>query len=283
MPAGFHVGIFKPNSSTIDVAVANQHTGHLAERLRSAIVSGTYYQKYVAAALPAEGFGGGMLDIGCREGGQLVYLLPHQRAGYVGLDTDAAVAAARARVSKGGGHGANATFVAVKHAAEYVPTGKFSIIVFNEMIYKEDHRKLLTKYKAYLEPGGYLVLCLAVSTVGPERAASVGKRDEIFSDVSKEMEQVDTFSIEEETVSGVVRTVPLVDLKVGIYQVTRTWKNLVRRVDNVADIIKRQRGVGGIPSIFSPRSAVAAAATAPAATNATAPKAASGSWFSFGK
>ena len=284
MPAGFHVGIFKPNGSTIDVLAANQHTGHLAERLRSAIVSGTYYQKYVAAALPVEKFGGGMLDIGCKEGGQLVYLLPQQRAGYVGVDTEAAVAAARGRVSQGGG--GNVTFVAVKHASEYTPTSEFSMIVFNEMIYKEDHKKMLTKYKAFLEPGGYLVLCLAVTTVGPERDASVAKRTQIFADVSQDMELVDSFSIEEEALPGVVRTSPLVDLKVGIFQVTRTWKNLVRRVDDVASIINRKRQAGYIPSILSRKPATTPPAAPAVATTASAPPAttsssssSSSSWF----
>lgn len=274
MPAGFHVGIFKTPSSTVDLQAANKHTGHLTERLRSAIVSGTYYQKYVAGATPGEGLSGRMLDIGCKDGSQLVYLLPAQRVGYVGLDSsDSALATAREKV---GAHGVNVTFVSVKHAADYTPTVKFSMVVLSDLVYKGDHKKLLTRVKSYLEPGGYLVVNLGVSTEGPERAISQGKRDEIFTAVAGQYELLDEFTIQEDVVSGVVRTTPPVDLRLGIYQVQRTWANLVKRVDDVQAVIRRQARAKGspIPSILTGH---VAGRSADASSSASSPSAVSSS------
>ena len=66
-----------------------------------------------------------MLDIGCKDGGQLVYLLPSQRTGYVGIDpSESLIAAGKSKLGQGLQR-ANITLSVQKHLMEYTPTNQF--------------------------------------------------------------------------------------------------------------------------------------------------------------
>jgi 2-polyprenyl-3-methyl-5-hydroxy-6-metoxy-1,4-benzoquinol methylase len=105
-----------------------------AERARSAIIAGTYYQQYAS--------NGSFLDVGCGEGVMFDYLSSDvQRSKYLGVDISVE------GINIGRKKRPNAEFV-VSRAEDFNVDGRrrFDFIVFSEMIYYSDHKKTLERY-----------------------------------------------------------------------------------------------------------------------------------------
>jgi SAM-dependent methyltransferase len=122
------------------------YRGKLEELPRYGVIAA-----YLAALCP----GGAVLDVGCGEG-----LLRERLGGaagsrFVGVDVaPAAIAAAAARADPG------ATFL-VADAESWTPGERFDAVVFNDSLYYfRDPLATVERYRACLEPPGWIVLSM---------------------------------------------------------------------------------------------------------------------------
>ena len=111
--------------------------------------------------------GGSVLDVGAGEGLLVDHLRPLGYSRYVGIDlAEAAVEQAQARADE-------KTRFVTADAETYQPEGRWDVIVLNECIYYfADPLATAARYKAFLAPGGALV----VSTFRSRRADAIGRR-----------------------------------------------------------------------------------------------------------
>lgn len=121
------------------------------ERSRTAIIGSVFAQMYAPK-------NGSLLDIGCGEGIISDYLLPEQKAHYVGVDiSKEAIKLAKSKRKS------PQKFV---HAAahQFVPQHKFDVIVFSEVLYYVEHEKVLNQYAKFLNPNGIIIISIFHTT-----------------------------------------------------------------------------------------------------------------------
>ena len=149
-----------------------------AERSRSAIIAGTFFQVYKK--------NGTFLDVGCGEGVMFDYLRPEQQPSYLGVDIS------REGIEIGMKKRPTASFI-VSRAEDFNigAAKKFDFIVFSEMIYYCDHNKVFEQYAKYLNPGGYIALC----TWFREGHASAQMGPSVFDDAMKNFKLVDEMRV----------------------------------------------------------------------------------------
>ena len=111
------------------------------ERSKNAIIGSVFVQEAMGNRK-----NGTVLDVGCGEGAISDHLLPTQL--YVGMDISKE-AIQRAKEKRSGEHNdplLRRKFVNM-NAYDFVPTHKFDVIVFSDMLYYLDHEKLLKSMK----------------------------------------------------------------------------------------------------------------------------------------
>ena len=132
------------------------------EKSKNAIIGSVFVQVAI-------GKNGTMLDVGCGEGSISDHLLPTQT--YVGVDIskEAVQRAKQKRVARLDDVKSNVIGASVlenkrkfvhMNAYDFVPTHKFDVIVFSDMLYYLDHEKLLKQYIEYVNPGGYIIIAI---------------------------------------------------------------------------------------------------------------------------
>ena len=124
------------------------------ERSKNAIIGSVFVQEAMGNRK-----NGTVLDVGCGEGAISDHILPTQL--YVGMDISKE-AIQRAKEKRSGEHNdplLRRKFVNM-NAYDFVPTHKFDVIVFSDMLYYLDHEKILKQYSAYLFPGGHIVIAI---------------------------------------------------------------------------------------------------------------------------
>lgn len=107
----------------------------------------------VAGYLLRFGEGGRILELGCGEGLLAARTGPDRYGEYVGVDLSAAaIARAEARGLP------RSSFVAAD-AAEFMPQGRFGVVVFNEVLeYLEDPVSVVRRYEGVLDEDGVFVV-----------------------------------------------------------------------------------------------------------------------------
>jgi 2-polyprenyl-3-methyl-5-hydroxy-6-metoxy-1,4-benzoquinol methylase len=128
--------------------------GQLPELSRYSVLVG-----YVCHLSP----GGVVLDAGCGQGVLLRRLPDSAYSSYVGIDV-AESAIAAARELKNGPK----TFL-VADCESYTPTGRFAVIVFNEVLYYlRDPLAVVRRYSRSLEDGGVLLVSMSTAARGAD-------------------------------------------------------------------------------------------------------------------
>lgn len=110
---------------------------------------------------------GSVLDIGCGSGNTATEMAATAYRTYVGVDISEAALAKAARRSKETGRQDKNSF-ACADFLEYVPTGKFDVILFRESMYHVPLSKIkptLERYSAYLRDGGVFIVRLFASSM----------------------------------------------------------------------------------------------------------------------
>ena len=132
------------------------------ERSKNAVIGSVFTQEVI-------GKNGTLLDVGCGEGAISDHLLPTQI--YVGMDISKE-AIRRAKEKRGANQGSTENNVIsaniMSHqrkfvhmnAYDFVPSHKFDVIVFSDMLYYLDHENLLKQYARYLNPGGHVIIAI---------------------------------------------------------------------------------------------------------------------------
>jgi 2-polyprenyl-3-methyl-5-hydroxy-6-metoxy-1,4-benzoquinol methylase len=117
------------------------------ERSKVSVIGGVLVQMYSHA-------NASVLDVGCGEGPISDFLLPSQKAHYVGIDIskEAILSAKKLR-------GPPLKFV---HATSHLfqPKNKFDVIIFSDMLYYVEYEKVLKQYEGYLNPGGIVIISI---------------------------------------------------------------------------------------------------------------------------
>ena len=173
-----------------------------------------------------------LLDVGCGPGTLSDYMRGPQRKVYEGVDlsTKAIDTARRLRA------GSTATQLVGSHAGvrplkpeqfrqsdclEFSPPldkdgnpRKYGTIVFNEMLYYVDHKKVLQRYQQYLAPGGIFVI-----SVWFNKEKSL--RDTIFADARAMMDSVDEVEFTGVTYTGARKTRMPVSFHVEAFRVKK--------------------------------------------------------------
>jgi SAM-dependent methyltransferase len=97
---------------------------------------------------------GTILDVGCGEGIMTEYITEEQKKHYIGVDiSKVAIDQAIQR------RGSPMTWIA-SVAHEYTPPRKVDVIVFSEMLYYVEFKKVLAQYESYLAPNGIIIISL---------------------------------------------------------------------------------------------------------------------------
>lgn len=121
------------------------------ERSRVAVIGGVFAGMYAPP-------NGSVLDIGCGEGAISDFLLPGQKAHYVGVD----LSKEAIKMAKSKRHSPQKFVHAAAHKFE--PTHKFDVVVFSDVLYYVEHEKVIPQYASYLNPNGILVISIFHST-----------------------------------------------------------------------------------------------------------------------
>lgn len=95
---------------------------------------------------------GKVLDVGCGTGKLWDYLSPGWREGYLGIDCS----------NEAIGQGQKRRQAKLQHclAENFISDTKFEIIVFSELLYYVNSRKVIAKYLDYLAPSGLIIISL---------------------------------------------------------------------------------------------------------------------------
>jgi 2-polyprenyl-3-methyl-5-hydroxy-6-metoxy-1,4-benzoquinol methylase len=118
------------------------------ERMRLAAIGSGLTRLY---GLPMNGT---ILDVGCGEGIITEYLTTEQQKNYIGVDISK-VAIDHAIKKRG----SPMTWV-VSMAHEYTPPRPVDVIIFSEVLYYVDHKKVLQQYEKYLTPNGKIIISM---------------------------------------------------------------------------------------------------------------------------
>lgn len=117
------------------------------ERARIAVIGGVFVPMYSYK-------NASVLDIGCGEGAISDFLLPGQKANYVGVDfSKEAIKLAKAK------RHLPMKFVHA-NAVDFEPSHKFDVIIFSEVLYYVDHEKVIQKYMKLLNPRGIFIISI---------------------------------------------------------------------------------------------------------------------------
>jgi 2-polyprenyl-3-methyl-5-hydroxy-6-metoxy-1,4-benzoquinol methylase len=105
--------------------------------------------------------GGAVLDAGCGQGVLLRRLSSASYSSYFGIDvSESAIAVARSQQNE------RSTFLAVD-CDDYSPTGKFDVIVFNEVLCcLRDPLRTVERYERSLSSGGLLLVSMCTAARG---------------------------------------------------------------------------------------------------------------------
>jgi 2-polyprenyl-6-hydroxyphenyl methylase/3-demethylubiquinone-9 3-methyltransferase len=145
-----------------------EYLANLNERARYSVLAG-----YVHALKP----GGRVLDVGCGTGLLRERLHPDAFARYVGVDFEEAVSRATHLSDE------RTTFVSAD-MHEFVPDGRFDIIVFNESSYYfRDPADGVRRYESYLDADGFILMSMHISPKADEAWLQIGPRYEIIDEV----------------------------------------------------------------------------------------------------
>jgi len=173
-----------------------------------------------------------LLDVGCGPGTLSDYLRGPQRKVYEGVDLSSKAVETARRLRAG----STATQLVGSHAGvrplrpeqfrqsdclEFSPPldkdgapRKYGTIVFNEMLYYVDHKKVLQQYQQYLAPGGIFIISVWFNK---EKAL----RDTIFADARAMMETVDEVEFTGVTHTGAKKTRMPVSFHVEAFRVRK--------------------------------------------------------------
>jgi 2-polyprenyl-3-methyl-5-hydroxy-6-metoxy-1,4-benzoquinol methylase len=123
---------------------------NIEESARNSIIGG--YIRYKSSDCT-------ILDVCCGEGVLQNNLGKHSYKYYVGVDiSSVAIAKAEIRINE------NTTFIC-SDAETFIPSQKFSVIVFNECLYHfESHLKLLAHYESFLLDNGIFIVSMYANT-----------------------------------------------------------------------------------------------------------------------
>ena len=195
------------------------------ERARAGVIVNMFYDMYgggafgsvYAAGISTTGSASNeppiskILDVGCGPGTLSDYLRGHQRRVYEGIDLSSqAIETARKLRADSSVVGLIHTGVRPMHAdqfqqadcTEWTPPmdkhGKprrYGTIVFNEMLYYVDHKKVLERYQKFLTPEGIIVI-----SVWFNKEKSL--RDTIFADARQMMQPLDEVEFTGVTYTG---------------------------------------------------------------------------------
>jgi 2-polyprenyl-3-methyl-5-hydroxy-6-metoxy-1,4-benzoquinol methylase len=118
------------------------------ERSRIAIIGGVLIPMYSPSTNSS------VLDIGCGEGAISDFFSYAQKAKYVGVDlSKEAISFAKKT------RGPPRKFV---HAAAhlFVPSHKFDVVVFSDVLYYVEHEKVLKQYAEYMNPAAIIIISI---------------------------------------------------------------------------------------------------------------------------
>ena len=145
-----------------------EYLANLNERARYSVLAG-----YVHALKP----GGRVLDVGCGTGLLRERLHPNAFSRYVGVDFEEALSRATHLSDE------RTTFVSAD-MHEFVPEGRFDIIVFNESSYYfRDPADGVRRYESYLDADGFILMSMHIAPKPDEAWLQIGPRYEIIDEV----------------------------------------------------------------------------------------------------
>jgi len=196
------------------------------ERARAGVIINMFYDMYgggafgsvYAAGVSTTGTLDGqpavlpLLDVGCGPGTLTDYLRGPQRKVYDGIDLSSkAIETARTlRAAAVSGNAPHAPGQKPLHAEQFNQADcmtwtpplekdgtprRYGTIVFNEMLYYVDHKKVLQRYRQFLRPGGIIVISVWFNK---EKAL----RDTIFADARQMLKTVDEVEFTGVTYTG---------------------------------------------------------------------------------
>jgi 2-polyprenyl-3-methyl-5-hydroxy-6-metoxy-1,4-benzoquinol methylase len=198
------------------------------ERARAGVIVNMFYDMYgggafgsvYAAGISNTGSASNeppishLLDVGCGPGTLSDYLRGHQRRLYEGIDlsSEAINTARKLRADSSVTHLIHAGVRPLRpeqfqqaDCMEWEPPKDkqgnprtYGTIVFNEMLYYVDHKKILERYQRFLAPDGIFVI-----SVWFNKEKSL--RDTIFADARRMMQSVDEVEFTGVTYTGVKR------------------------------------------------------------------------------
>jgi len=127
-----------------------------------------------------------ILDVGCGEGGFSDFLLPEQKANYVGIDiSEEAIKLAKQKR----GTTNKQQFIHTTAQAYKPETTLFDVIIFSEAIYYVNHMEIMSQYSKYLSPDGVIVISIWFT----DKIQYI--KTGIFEDIRKEYDMVESFDI----------------------------------------------------------------------------------------
>jgi 2-polyprenyl-6-hydroxyphenyl methylase/3-demethylubiquinone-9 3-methyltransferase len=142
------------------------------EKIRSAVIA--MYCKHFSPE-------GHILDIGCGTGILFDFLSREQQSNYMGIDlSEQAIHIAQKKRNIN---------CKVCDAHLFTPVGKFDIIVFNEVLYYTDHKKIFEKYVHHLNENGKIIASVVrVKKLGyKSRFANIWKSGALFFNLTDEL------------------------------------------------------------------------------------------------
>jgi len=123
-----------------------------------------------------------ILDVGCGEGAISDFISPQQKSKYVGVDiSKQAIQQAKSK------RGPPLRFVQ-SAAHTFQPKNKFDVIVFSEVLYYVEYKKVLEQYAGYLNPHGIIIISIY-------RLSEQQVHQDIFDYAKGRFEKVDEIEI----------------------------------------------------------------------------------------
>ena len=201
------------------------------ERARAGVIVNMFYDMYGGGAFGAIYAAGisttgtaesqspvqPLLDVGCGPGTLTDYLRGPQRKLYEGIDLSSKAIETARKLRAAGSAGqylAGSATLRPLHpeqfnqadCTEWTPPlekdgtpRRYGTIVFNEMLYYVDHKKVLERFQKFLRPGGIIVI-----SVWFNKEKSL--RDTIFADARQMMQSIDEVEFTGVTHTGTKRT-----------------------------------------------------------------------------
>jgi 2-polyprenyl-3-methyl-5-hydroxy-6-metoxy-1,4-benzoquinol methylase len=212
------------------------------ERARAGVIINMFYDMYgggafgpiastltSSAGIQSEQHVQHLLDVGCGPGTLTDYLRGPQRKFYEGIDlsTQAIETARKLRADSGSPNSKIHAGIRPLQTEQFQQADcmswmpplekdgrprQYGTIVFNEMLYYVDHKKVLERYQKFLRPGGIIVI-----SVWFNKEKSL--RDTIFSDARKMLQSVDEVEFAGVTYTGTKRTKMPVSFHVEAFRV----------------------------------------------------------------